>query len=120
MKTFIMMLILMAGFQMAFAQNKTPKEKNSINTSFEVKGVCNMCKKRIETAAIYTKGVKHASWEKETQKLTVIYNKKQITEEKIHQNIAAVGHDTSMASAATEVYVKLPGCCRYRDGVKIH
>jgi periplasmic mercuric ion binding protein len=120
MKTFIMMIILTAGFHIAFAQNKNPREKNSLSISFEVKGVCNMCKQRIETAAKYTKGVKHASWNKEAQNLTVVYNKKQTTEEKIHQNIAAVGHDTSVVLADVEVYAKLPGCCRYRDGVKIH
>jgi periplasmic mercuric ion binding protein len=121
MKSFIIMIMLTIGFHITFAQNKkSEKAKKSVSMSFEVKGVCDMCKERIETAAIYTKGVKHASWNKEAQELTVVYNNTKTTEEKIHNNIAGVGHDTSKAVAEAEAYGKLPECCRYRDGVKVH
>jgi periplasmic mercuric ion binding protein len=120
MKTFIVFIVLLAGLNYTNAQDKTTKEKKSVRISFEVKGVCNMCKERIETAAIYTKGVKFASWNKDSQEITVVYNPKNTTAETIHQNIANAGHDTASAKASSEVYSKLPDCCLYRDGVEIH
>jgi periplasmic mercuric ion binding protein len=119
MKNFILCIIFTIGFYMAHAQNDGNK-KTAVNTSFEVKGVCDMCKKRIEAAAIYTKGVRFAEWDKHAQKITVVYNSKRTTEEKIHQSIASTGHDTSKTRAEEKVYAKLPGCCRYRDGVEVH
>lgn len=86
---------------------------------FEVSGVCGMCKDRIENAAL-VKGVKFAEWNKQTQKLKVVYSTKKVAELDIHKAIAQHGHDTPKAKAKDEVYAKLPGCCQYRDGVKVH
>ena len=86
---------------------------------FEVRGVCGMCKDRIENAA-QIKGVKFAEWNKKEQKIKVIYKTKKVTEMAIHKAIAEHGHDTQKVKAKDEVYDKLPGCCKYRDGVKIH
>lgn len=121
MKSLVIFIIFLAGFNFANAQNKA-KDNNpkSIKTSFQVRGVCDRCKERIETAAIYTKGVKFASWDKEHQMISVVYNPKKTTEEKIHQSIAGAGHDTSKASADAKAYQELPDHCRYRDGLKIH
>lgn len=98
-----------------YAQNKKVEEK-----SFKVEGVCKMCKARIEEAAIYTKGVKFAEWNKETQILKVAYKTAKVDEKTIHKNIADAGHDTSEQKAPEEAYNKLPGCCKYRDGVQVH
>ncbi len=128
MKFIIRLFALLAFFTMtqnsAFAQKaeKTEKaEKTSpiITTEFEVTGVCKMCKKRIENAAL-VKGVKVAEWDKNTQMLKVIYDSRKTTVEMIHQYVAAYGHDTDKAKAPDGVYNKLPGCCKYRDGVKVH
>ncbi len=95
-------------------------KNNQIETSeFEVTGVCKMCKKRIENAALQ-KGVKFAKWNKETQILKVVYKTKDIDEMAIHKAIAEVGHDTEKVKATDKKYKKLPKCCRYRDGVEVH
>lgn len=95
-------------------------KNNQIETSeFEVSGVCKMCKKRIENA-VKEVGVKFAKWDKETQILKVVYRTKDLKEMDIHNAIADVGHDTDKVKAPNKIYKKLPKCCRYRDGVKVH
>jgi len=90
-----------------------------IQISFQVHGVCNMCKTRIENAALI-KGVKFADWNKEAQILTVVYKPTKVTEIVIHEAVAEVGHDTDRIKATNKVYKSLPGCCAYRDGVEVH
>jgi copper chaperone CopZ len=95
------------------------KKKKIETTEFTVSGVCKDCEKRIENAALI-KGVKMVSWNKEEQKLKVIYNTQKTTIEDIHKAIAGAGHDTDLIKAQESIYKKLPACCQYRDGVGIH
>ncbi len=101
----------------AYAQKKINKKLTE--TEFEVKGVCKMCKERIEEAAIYTKGVKYAKWNKESQKIKIVYKHDKVSEKKIHQNIADAGHSTEKIEAPKEAYDQLPECCKYLE-VEVH
>ena len=92
----------------AFAQEKIVKSK------IKVFGNCTMCKQRIETA-LEVKGIKTAIWNSTTKELDVVYNKSKISEPKIHDIVASVGHDTEKAKAKDNVYTELPFCCLYRD-----
>ena len=78
-----------------------------------------MCKKRIENAAL-VKGVKFVEWEKSTQNLKVIFKPSKVTPLDIHKAINNAGHDTALMAAPDDKYQELPGCCRYRDGIKVH
>lgn len=86
---------------------------------FHVDGVCDMCKKRIEDAAL-VKGVRIAEWNKEAKSLKVTYHTKKASVEEIQQAVANAGHDTEGVKAPDEAYAEIPECCRYRDGVKTH
>ena len=110
MKTKLIYLpILLCLFSLSvLAQSKTT------TANIKVFGNCVMCKKRIETALDYN-GIKAATWDTETKNLKVVYNSKKINEEKIHQLIAAAGHDTEKVKAKDETYGDLPFCCLYRD-----
>jgi mercuric ion binding protein len=106
---YIVLFIFVAAFPVSsFAQGKTVK------STIKVYGNCGMCKARIETA-LDQQGVKLASWDSKTKNLEVVYNSKKISEDKIHELIASVGHDTDKVKAKNEVYAKLPFCCLYRD-----
>ena len=107
MKTKVLSLAVMFVFGtfMVFAGNKTEK--------FEVKGNCGMCEKRIEKAALSVEGVSKADWDKETKKLEVVFDDVKTNVNKVQMAVAKVGHDTKMHKAKTEVYNKLPGCCKY-------
>lgn len=98
----------------SFAQNK------QITTAeIAVEGVCKMCKKRIENAALI-KGVKMAEWDNISGMLTVVYSTAKTSDSTICASVAKAGHDTKLVKATEEDYKTLPDCCAYRDGVKKH
>ena len=107
MKTKVLSLValFMMGAFSVFAANKTEK--------IEVKGNCGMCEKRIEKAASAVEGVSKADWNKETKKLEVTFDDTKTSLDKVEVAIAKVGHDTPHHKATSEVYNKLPGCCKY-------
>ncbi len=121
-KSFIL-IVFLACFYTFSAQAQEVKKNggkaNETTTQFKVNGVCGMCKERIEEA-LYTTGIKSASWDRKTQLLTVTYKTNKINEFKIYELVAGVGHDTEKVKAKDEVYKKLPDCCLYRDGVSSH
>jgi len=80
---------------------------------FFVNGACEMCKENIEKAASEVKGVEHAVWDKEAKELTLHYDAKQLSPEKVQLAIAQVGYDAGELRADDEVYAELPECCQY-------
>lgn len=118
-KSFIAIALLIATTTI-HAQSTTVKKVKGIQTEkITVRGVCDMCKDRIEKAAL-VKGVKMATWDANTQELTVMYKAGKVTPERIQKAVAATGHDTQDIEATEEAYKTLPDCCAYRDGVEVH
>ncbi len=74
-----------------------------------------MCEKRIETALLNTPGVRFADWSTETHQVKVAFNSKKHTEQRLHEIVAGVGHDTKKVKAKEEDYAKVHECCKYRD-----
>ncbi|MGB2397687.1 MAG: heavy-metal-associated domain-containing protein [Flavobacteriaceae bacterium] len=103
------LLLILALLPLAVMAQKKDIQK----TSFEVDGVCMMCKMRIEKAAFTIKGLKTASWDVSTHQFAVTFDANKVTLEQIHQAIAEVGHDTPLVSAPDKVYENLPMCCLY-------
>jgi len=108
MKTIVFTLTVLFT-TLTFAQDKNAK------ASLEVDGVCNMCKERIEKAAIRTKGVKSAKWSVATHELQLIFDARKTNVDSISKNVAAVGHDTKAFKATEEAYLSVHPCCYYRD-----
>lgn len=120
MNTFrnIFIIILVALFSTT-ANAEESKSKKIKKETFTVNGVCGMCEKRIENAALI-KGVIKADWDKHAQEIEVIYRTKKVDVDDIHKAIAEAGHDTSKKTADDKAYISLPDCCAYRDGVDVH
>ncbi len=91
------------------------KKKRNAKLVVEVDGVCMMCKKRIEKAALNTKGVKYANWNVTSHQLMLIMDERKTSEKIVCQNLANVGHDTKEFKASEEAYASLHPCCKYRD-----
>ena len=109
MKTIFLSLTILCMTTMSFAQNKNAK------ASFEVDGVCMMCKNRIEKASLKTKGVKSAVWNVESHELRLIFDENKTDLISIQKNIAGVGHDTKELKATDEAYNSVHPCCKYRE-----
>jgi copper chaperone CopZ len=79
----------------------------------KVAGNCEMCKARIEKAALNHPGVSAVSWDKDTKLLDVDFNSQVTSLEAIEKSIADIGHDTEHHRAHKDAYENLPGCCHY-------
>lgn len=114
MKNIILALFaIFLSIQLNCVYAQQSRADNAIQVT--VDGVCEMCKARIEKAALQTKGVKSAEWDVESHQLTAVFNPKRFDEAALHQNIAAVGHDTEKVTAPDEAYAQLHDCCQYRE-----
>lgn len=104
-RSIVLSILLLFGTVNLFAQSTTKK--------FMVKGNCQMCEKRIETAARAVEGVTLADWNKDTKMMEVTYDSTKTSEDAVQLAIANVGHDTPMHKADPKVYNDLPKCCQY-------
>ena len=109
--------ILLIGFSI---QSQEVKKKKNAKVAIEVDGICGMCKKRIESAALKTKGVKFAIWNVQTHQLNLIMDERKTDLATVQKNILKVGHDIIGANKKTikatdEAYNSVHPCCKYRD-----
>jgi mercuric ion binding protein len=89
------------------------QDKSLTTASYKVYGNCGMCKSTIEKAANGVKGVNSAVWEVTTDTITVTFDNRKTTPDKILQAIAESGYDSDTHRAPDEAYNKLHGCCQY-------
>lgn len=116
MKTILYIIVFafsLTGLELQ-AQNKISESE------IKVPGVCEMCKARIEEAALRSKGVKTATWDQNTKLLSVIYRNDKTSKDEIQKEVAKIGHGYNLKGEDSVAYENLPGCCLYNDGVKDH
>ncbi len=119
MKTLITIIVI--GALSAFQPVNAQSDKSERNFGFKVEtitvqGVCGMCKKRIEKAAMSAEGVKTATWNEDSKKLLLkysVHNPEAANE--VEKKVSAAGHDVGKTKATAEAYNKLPDCCKYRS-----
>lgn len=101
------MLLLTSTMVMAQEKNK--------KLTMEVDGKCDMCKNRIEKAALGVKGVKYALWDIPSHQLSLIIDERKTDPMKVKSALVAVGHDTKELKASDEAYDGIHPCCKYRE-----
>jgi mercuric ion binding protein len=116
-KIIFIISLVMIGFSV---QSQEIKKNKNAKVTFEVDGICGMCKKRIETAALKSKGVKFAIWSVETHQLNLIMDERKTDVATIQNTILEVGHDVvgfdkKKLKATDEAYNSVHPCCKYRD-----
>lgn len=107
-----LILVLMVSLMGISVQAQEKKNKNAKH-DIEVNGNCDMCKKRIEKAALSVKGVKSAVWHADHQDLHLILDENKCTVDQVHDAVAKVGHDTEKVKATDEAYNNLHSCCQF-------
>jgi periplasmic mercuric ion binding protein len=107
MKTYLFAFLFICTSIPVLAQNK-----QTITEKIKVWGNCGMCKETIETAA-KSAGAATATWNEDTDTLTVTYLSSTTNNLKIQQRIAAAGYDTEKLTASQKAYDNLHGCCKY-------
>ncbi|MHB0754613.1 heavy-metal-associated domain-containing protein [Polaribacter sp. M15] len=116
-KIIVIVSVLFTVYQL---QSQDIKMNKNAKISFKVDGICGMCKKRIETASLKTKGVKFALWSPKTHQLNLILDERKTNVLTVQQNIVNVGHDVFLSEdkkleASQEAYNSVHPCCKYRD-----
>src|SRR3954470_24738293 len=86
---------------------KSSAQQPDTTISFKVSGVCELCKARIEKS-LKVKGISKAEWDVSTQLVSISYQPALISIGKIHDRIAAAGHDTESKKATDKAYAALP------------
>jgi len=109
MKKIITVIALVLFTITTFAQEKNKK------MTMEVDGKCDMCKVRIEKAALGVKGVKYAMWDIPSHQLSLIIDERKTDPMKIKTALVGVGHDTKELKATEEAYASVHPCCKYRE-----
>lgn len=100
---------LLAGFGMVHTDSEP-----WVNKTLTVKGNCEMCKRRIERAALLPKGTRYANWDVNSKQLTVEYDSQLLKLQDIEASVAKSGHDTQNVQAPNSSYNALPACCKYK------
>lgn len=102
-------LLMLISITSVSAQDKNKR------MSFDVDGKCEMCKMRIEKAALKVPGVKFASWDIPSHELSLIVNERKTNSMEIKTALVNVGHDTRELKATDEAYAAVHPCCKYRE-----
>ena len=111
MKKYFLMMLAVLGT--AFTSQAQQAKNKSAKADVEVSGNCDLCKKRIEKAALGVKGVKMATWNADEQKLHLILDENKTNVKNVEQAVAKAGHDTQDVKATNEAYENLHACCQY-------
>ncbi|MDQ3110057.1 MAG: cation transporter [Bacteroidota bacterium] len=85
--------------------------KNAV-IKIKTSGECEMCKKSLESAVGKMSGVKKAELDIDTKILTVEYNPKKTSPDKIRKVISGIGYDADDVKANNREQRSLPGCCK--------
>ncbi|GAA4439741.1 hypothetical protein GCM10023091_22390 [Ravibacter arvi] len=104
----LMAFVLMMGLaNFAYSADNDSKEVK-IKTSAK----CKMCKSRLERNLGLSKGIESANLNLDDKVMTVKYNPKRTSEEKIREVIAKTGYQADEIPAVESAHDKLPKCCR--------
>ena len=120
MKTLIQNTIFFSFFFISMISCATAQTAAGDQTiSFKVYGVCDDCKQRIEAAAMDSKGVKKAEWDKQSNTLVLVGSRKMV-KEKVAASIAKAGYKSDVMAADPKGYANLPACCQYSSDEDKH
>lgn len=73
---------------------------------------CDMCRMRIEGRFNDAKGVRSATLDIRSKKLTIKYNPEKTNPEELKKALTDLGYDANEAKANPEAYKNLPACCQ--------
>jgi mercuric ion binding protein len=112
MKNFIITLSLISLSLGTWAQQKDSSKDGIQTIQIKTSAVCDMCKETLEKAMAYEKGVKESDLDVDSKILTVKYDPKKTSPEKIKLAITKVGYDADEMKADAKAYDNLDGCCK--------
>ncbi len=99
-------------FSLFTATTSSAQSKKTDTVYIKTSAECDQCKKSIEKALNYEKGVKSARLNVETKVVEVIYKPAKTTPEHLRHIITNIGYDADGEKANNKAYQKLEDCCK--------
>jgi mercuric ion binding protein len=96
----------------AWAQPKKASTVELQTIQIKTSVVCDMCKETLEKAMAYEKGVKSSNLDVASKILTVTYDPKKTTSDKIKLAVTKTGYDADEMLADVKAYDNLNMCCK--------
>ena len=109
MKKILLTILLGLLPVLSFSQSTN---KKLITAIIKTSAQCGDCEQRIEDALNYTKGVKYAELNLESNSVTVKFKPSKIGLEEIKAILNKTGYDADDKKAPEEFVLKLPACCQ--------
>jgi copper chaperone CopZ len=103
----IIMFVTLNGIGAYASQDTTITIKTSAQ--------CESCKKRIENSMSFEKGVKKVALDVDTKVLTLTYDAKKTSAEKLKTAVTKIGYDADELPADKKAYGRLPKCCKKEE-----
>jgi|ERR1051325_2515030 copper chaperone CopZ len=117
MKTLKTILIVITLF-VTLSEVEASSQDSSI--AIKTSAQCESCKKRLEGKMAFEKGVKKVSLDVETKVLSVTYDPKKTSPEKLKTAVTKIGYDADEMQADKKAYDKLPKCCKKEEMEEKH
>ncbi len=117
MKTLKNILSGIAAILILFTTSVKAQDSTIVELKVKTSSVCKMCKETIEQALAFEKGVKKSNLDVKSQIVTVTYNSKKTTPEKIRLAISNAGYDADAVPANPKAYKKLNDCCKKNNAI---
>lgn len=92
----------------------------SVTQTVKIKtsSVCETCKATLEKSMAFEKGVKEATLDIPSKILTVTYDSRKTTPEKIRIAVSKTGYDADDIPADKKAYENLEACCKKENAKK--
>lgn len=95
---------------------QTKQNDNAKTVQIKTSAVCNMCKKTLEKAMAYEKGVSTSELDVKSKVLTVVYDGRKTSADNIKKAVNKAGYDADELPADERAYNRLDDCCKKEAG----
>lgn len=114
MKKILFTIALLSGVFSAAAQQNKKTEIIAIKTQIYCDHCkqCESCGGRFDREMPFIKGIKDYSFDEKAMTISLTYNTKQTTPEKIRLAISKIGFDADDVKADPKAVAKLDDCCK--------
>ncbi|WP_276496537.1 heavy-metal-associated domain-containing protein [Pontibacter litorisediminis] len=91
-------------------------QKGTQTVQIKTSAVCDMCKKTLEKAMAYEKGVKASNLDVKSKVLTVEFDSRKTSTDNILKAVTKAGYDANELPADARAYNRLDDCCKKEAG----
>lgn len=111
MKQVLLLFTVFAGY-LSFAQNEPVEVDGGYKIEIKTSAICEMCKEALEYDLAFEKGVKEATLNLDDKVMSIVYNPKRTTPDKLRTRITKVGYHADWMARDSVAYEKRPFCCK--------